>query len=132
MIKREQQYKRKINYIIEKITNLPDASNEFMVDALFYRIHTSIEAAIDLIAMMVKDIGYTVEDDISNIEILIEKKLILPEIGTNLRLYNSLRNILVHRYNKLELEEFNKKIPEIRKTLLKLVGVVENFTKKNR
>jgi uncharacterized protein YutE (UPF0331/DUF86 family) len=38
---------------------------------IFYSIQSIIDAIIDIIAMIVKDLGYSVQDDYSNIDILI-------------------------------------------------------------
>ncbi|MCK4284641.1 MAG: DUF86 domain-containing protein, partial [Candidatus Lokiarchaeota archaeon] len=68
-MKRTEQYRRKLEFIIEKISVLPDNLDEdkFHVDALFYRLQVSIDAAMDVIAMLCKDLGITVKDDYSNI-----------------------------------------------------------------
>ncbi|MEQ9714025.1 MAG: type VII toxin-antitoxin system HepT family RNase toxin [Candidatus Asgardarchaeia archaeon] len=131
MSDRKKQYQRKMDYIIEKIMNLPEPTDDFLIDALFYRIHTCIEATTDLVAMMVKDSGYTVKDDLSNIDTLESNKIISPELAETLKQLNSLRNVLVHRYNKIELEKILRSIDKIRDALLEFVEVVENFIKKN-
>ena len=81
--------------------------------------------------MMVKDSGYTVKDDLSNIDTLESNKIISPELAETLKQLNSLRNVLVHRYNKIELEKILRSIDKIRDALLEFVEVVENFIKKN-
>ncbi|TXT60382.1 MAG: hypothetical protein BAJALOKI2v1_110042 [Promethearchaeota archaeon] len=50
---------RKINFILEKIHNLPKnaTKNEFYLDALFYRLQNSSGAAMDIIAMLFKNLG---------------------------------------------------------------------------
>ena len=42
----------------------PESEKE--VYALFYLVHTSIEAAMDIVAMLVKDIGGVPKDDYEN------------------------------------------------------------------
>ena len=78
-MKRRDQYTRKLEFIADKIAILPDNMNDniFMMDALFYRLQISIDAATDIVAMLSKDLGITVKDDYSNIDEL-EKLTIFP------------------------------------------------------
>ena len=103
-MKRKEQYRRKLEFIIEKILVLPDNLKEdkFHADALFYRLQVSIDAAMDVIAMLCKDLGITVKDDYSNIDELEKLKIFSSSLLKNLRRWNGLRNVLVHRYNKVE------------------------------
>jgi len=101
---RKDQYKRKLEFIIEKITRLPEnvKEDEFYIDALFYRLQVSIDAVMDVIAMLCKDFGITVEDDYTNIDELEKLKIFDPSLIQEMRRYNGLRNVLVHKYNKIE------------------------------
>lgn len=105
-MKRKDKYNRKLEFIIDKITLLPDNVEEdiFYVDALFYRIQVSIDAAMDVIAMLCKDLGITVRDDYSNIDDLESLNIFQTGLLKNLRQLNGLRNVIVHRYNKIEEE----------------------------
>ncbi len=73
---RNEQYQRKLEWILDQISILPpleDESNEnyhFFLDALFYRFQTAIDATMDVVAMLCKDIGESVSDDYNNIEML--------------------------------------------------------------
>jgi uncharacterized protein YutE (UPF0331/DUF86 family) len=52
---------------------------------------------MDIIAKLLKDLGFRVEDDYSNnIEKLVELKIIYEKLGEKLKMCNSLRNWLVH------------------------------------
>ncbi len=106
-MKRKDQYSRKLEFIIDKISILPDniEENIFYIDALFYRLQVSIDAAMDVIAMLCKDLGITVRDDYSNIDDLESLNIFQKDLLKNLRRLNGLRNVLVHRYNKIEEEE---------------------------
>lgn len=103
-MKRKDQYSRKFEFIIDKISLLPDniEENIFYVDALFYRLHVSVDAAMDIVAMLCKDLGITVKDDYSNIDELEGLDLFQKKLLRNLRRLNGVRNVLVHRYNKIE------------------------------
>jgi len=41
---RKEKYLRKINFILEKIENLPEFENDIYRDAYFYRVQRAIEA----------------------------------------------------------------------------------------
>lgn len=67
------------------------------MSGVFYNLLTPIESAMDLCAMLVKDLGKRVEDDYSNVEILYELGVIDKELAENLKMCNGLRNWLVQR-----------------------------------
>jgi len=124
---RIDSYRRKIDYILDKLRELPSSfDNEFMVDALLYRLHTSIEAAMDIIAMLVKDLGKNVMDDYSNIETLNGLGIIDEKLADKLKQLNGLRNIIVHRYNKVDENIIIESLEDIVGTLFKFVEIVEN------
>ncbi len=126
-MKRLNVYYRKINYIVNKLSNLPkDLDNDIVLDAVLYRIHTSIESAMDIIAMLVKDLGLDVEDDYTNIETLEKKGIFDRELADILKRLNGLRNVIVHRYNKIEEQIIKENLDAITESLFKFVSVVEN------
>ena len=125
------RYEEKMNYIFNKITDLPDKlQNELLIDALFYRIHTSIEAAMDIVAMLCKDFGLTVEDDYSNIDCLEKQDIISEDLAEELKRLNGLRNAIVHRYNRLDTTRIVNSVPEIKRILLEFVEVTEDLLRK--
>ena len=103
-MKRINQYHRKLEFIIDKISLLPTNLEQdiFYADALFYRLQVSIDATMDIIAMLCKDFGISVKDDYNNLNELEKLKLFDKELLDYLRRCNGLRNILVHRYNKID------------------------------
>lgn len=130
-MKRKEQYNRKLEFIIDKLSYLPDnvEENIFFVDALFYRLQVSIDAAMDIIAMLCKDLGITVKDDYSNIDELEDLDLFKKELLRNLRRLNGVRNVLVHRYNKIdeeqiisEKENFVKMLKEFARQVEKVIN----------
>lgn len=130
-MKRKDQYSRKLEFIIDKISILPDniEENIFYIDALFYRLQVSIDATMDVIAMLCKDLGITVRDDYSNIDDLESLNIFQTELLKNLRRLNGLRNVLVHRYNKIEEERIiqeKKNFADILKEFVKDVEKIIN------
>ncbi|MHA1671353.1 MAG: DUF86 domain-containing protein [Promethearchaeota archaeon] len=126
---REEQYKRKLEFIIDKISILPDniEDNIFYIDALFYRLKVSVDASMDIIAMLCKDFGITVKDDYSNIDELEELNLFEKELIKDLRRLNGLRNALVHRYNKIEEKSIINEKEHFIKVIKKFVQDVERL-----
>ena len=127
---RKQRYRQKINFIVEKVKSLPlNPANATEVDALLYRILLAIEAAMDLVAMTVKDKGYTVSDDYHNIEKLVTLKVISSSAGEELKKLNGLRNAIVHKYNKFEEEVVIKAAEHIVKVLVSFLKSIEHELK---
>jgi len=124
---RQERYKRKLEFILEKIMHLPEniKDNEFYIDALFYRLQVSIDAVMDVVAMSCKDLGITVKDDYSNMDELEKLKIFSPNLIQELRRWNGLRNVLVHKYNKIEEDLVLQEVDNVVKTLKIFVKEME-------
>ena len=79
---RREQYQRKLEFIIDKVNRLPEAveNDEVRQDALYYRLQNAIDAAMDVVAMLCKDLGFTVKDDYVNLETLEQEGIFTQEI----------------------------------------------------
>ena len=125
---RNKRYKDKIQHIFDYIQNLPlKPKNELEKRGIFYSLQTSIEAMVDLIAMLVKDLGIQVKDDNDNINEIIKIKKLNPELGKKLSQANGLRNIIVHRYNAVDDQIILDSVQEVKDLLLKWVRIIEEF-----
>ncbi len=124
---RIEQYKRKLEFIIDKITVLPEKldDNKFFLDALFYRLQISIDASMDVVAMLCKDLGITVKDDYSNLDEIEKLSIFTPGLTNELRKWNGLRNVLVHKYNKIEEEIVFQNKNRVVETLITFAKEVE-------
>lgn len=127
MIKdRINRYHEKIEYIIEALEQIPEKPERpIEISGTFYNLHTSIESAMDIIAMLLKDLGFRVEDDYSNIEKLVELKIIDEELGEKLKMCNGLRNWLVHRYNRVDTKIVLRSVDEVKDILMKFIERIE-------
>ncbi|MEM4030199.1 MAG: DUF86 domain-containing protein [Thermofilaceae archaeon] len=124
---RFQRYKERIEYIIEALSEIPERPERpIEVSGTFYNLLTSIEAAMDICAMLVKDLGRRVEDDYTNIEYLREIGVIDEELATKLKMCNGLRNWLVHRYNRLDKKLVLESVDRVKETLFEFIRRVEN------
>jgi uncharacterized protein YutE (UPF0331/DUF86 family) len=106
-IERAGRYKDKLDLIFKRAGQaeswLEEVSAEVFLEddktklASYKAFQEAVEASLDLVAMMCKDMGIQPQDDYSNLERLDDlgegSKKVLIEA-------NGLRNHLVHRYNK--------------------------------
>jgi len=124
---RSKRYKDKIQHIFDYIQDLPlIPKNELEKRGIFYSLQTSIEAMVDLIAMLVKDLGIQVKGDNYNINEIIKIKKLDPELGNKLSQANGLRNIIVHRYNAVDDQIILDSVQEVKDLLLKWVRIIED------
>jgi len=122
------RYMEKSDFIVTTIESIPDTlESDIERSAAYYKLHTSIEAAMDIIAMLLKDLGKDVGDDYTNIQSLEGAKAITPKLAERLRRCNGLRDYLVHRYNGLDEEIVLDSIEEVKRTLLEFLGVSERL-----
>ena len=71
------RYREKIEYIIEALENIPESPERSIeISGTFYNLLTAIESAMDIAAMLVKDLGSIVEDDYANVEKLEDLRII--------------------------------------------------------
>jgi len=126
---RNEQYHRKEAYILEMISLFHKPTERDQRDALFYRVQTAIEAAMDLVAMLVTDNRKTIGDDYHNIYTLEEEKILSVSLATQLRKLNGLRNALAHRYNKFEEKIVIDNIDSIKQSLKALVLITTHEQK---
>ena len=123
---RDKRYRDKIQHIFDYIQELPiEPKNELEKRGIFYSLQTSIEAMVDLTAMLVKDLGVQVKDDNLNISEIIKIKKLNPELGEKLKKANGLRNIIVHRYNEIDEQIILDSVQEVKELLLDWIEIIE-------
>jgi len=86
--------------------------SELEKDGILYGVQTTIEGAIDLIAMLVKDLGRDVKDDQNNLAQLQELNIISKSLAEFFLNANGMRNILVYRYNGVKEDLILKQSPQ--------------------
>nr|QNO50779.1 hypothetical protein HMJGLFMP_00021 [Methanosarcinales archaeon ANME-1 ERB6] len=72
--------------------------------ALLYALEVCVDVVLDVVAMATKDLGLTVEDDYTNVEKLEKEKMLTKKESEVIRRFNGLRNAVVHKYNRLDLD----------------------------
>jgi len=124
---RISRYKEKIEYILEALSEIPpEPEKPIEISGTFYNLLTAIEAAMDIAAMLVKDLGKRVEDDYSNIDTLAEIGVIDNKLAEMLKMCSGLRNWLVHRYNRINTRLVLESVEEVREILTKYIEKVEH------
>ncbi len=96
--------------------------------ALLYALEVCVDVVLDVVAMATKDLGLTVEDDYTNVEKLEKEKMLTKKESELIRRFNGLRNAVVHKYNRLDLDAVQRglnKIEVLYEVLDKLVGAME-------
>lgn len=126
---RLQQYSTKINYIVEKLYTIPDEidlEDSLYVDGILYRVQTSIEAIMDIIAMHIHDCGISVSDDYNNIELIASDIQLSADIESNLKKLNGMRNAIVHRYGNVDAELVICNLDTIKETISEFIDNIED------
>lgn len=127
-IPRKKRYREKIDFIVEKIESFPKKDlTSLEKDGIFYGLIVIIEAAFDMTAMILKDVGKKVEDNYTNISSLQEVRKIPENLGEKLKKCNELRNLLVHRYNAIDDEVALDSVEEVKNILYEFIEFVEGF-----
>jgi len=129
---RKKRYLEKLEWIENEVEFT--ASQNFQGDverrAVLYSILTAVEATMDLVAMLTKDLGFSVEDDYTNINKLHSEGVIEEDEAELLRRFNGLRNAIAHHYNHLDLSRVEDAIAHLSKlydVAVKLVKIGEKL-----
>lgn len=85
---------------------------------------------MDLLAMMLKDEGLVPKDDYSNIDLILEKKIMDKKLSDVLKESNGLRNRVIHEYNGLNSEIAYKSMLELLPSFDAFLGTVEKWLQK--
>jgi uncharacterized protein YutE (UPF0331/DUF86 family) len=127
---RKKRYLEKLEKFEEEFYFIKEhkIEDEITKRALLYSLQLCVDIAMDVVAMLVKDVGLNVEDDYTNIEKLLNNDIIIKDEETILKQYNGVRNAIVHKYDKLNLdivEEGLKRIDELYEIIIKLIEFYE-------
>jgi len=88
------------------------------------------EVSMDVVAMLMRDMGLVVEDDYTNIEKLTREVVMDKDECETLKDYNGRRNAVVHRYNHPDMKYVEgglSGIGELYSIVAKLSGVYEQL-----
>lgn len=131
-MERASVYRRKLDVIVQALAKLPapdfgapTSLSLLEKEGVFHVVQVSIDAALDIAAMLVKDAGDIPADDYHNLDTLVRLEVIPPTLADRLRQLNGLRNAIVHKYNAFEEERVFESLDEIGQALLEFVDVAE-------
>ncbi len=135
---RIRRYEDKISFITEDLEWLnkwlPADEEEFIADvktrkAIYKLVQEITDCIMDLVAMMIKDEGRTVQDDYSNLIRMRELGIINVKLEKGLRELNGLRNVLVHRYNGIDDRLAFRSIMGLEDTIREFLKVIKSWLK---
>ena len=134
---RKERYLEKLEVFEEEMdfTESHSICDEVTERALLHSLQVCVEVAMDIVSMLVKDVGLVVEDDYTNIDKLAKEGIIGTEETRALKDYNGLRNSVVHRYTNLDMERVESGLEGIEKLydiIEKLVHVYEKIEEKSQ
>ena len=131
---RRKRYLEKLEVFEEEMEFIEAKAKTLVVEddvtkrALLYALEVCVDVVLDVVAMATKDLGLAVEDDYTNVEKLEKEKMLTKKESELIRRFNGLRNAVVHKYNRLDLDAVQRglnKIKVLYEVLDKLVGAME-------
>lgn len=134
---RLRSYMRKLDHMLTRISNIEEwlegmTVDEFLRDlktklAVYKAFQEVVDAAMDICAMMCKDLGIAPSDDYTNISRLAEVGVSDQRLREALTRANGLRNRPVHHYNKLDDRIAYESIRELIPSLVRFAEVIEEW-----
>ncbi len=134
---RKERYNQKLNELKDRVVFLEShlswkeefLSNRVLKKAVYKEFQEAAEIISDIIAMIVKDCNFSVEDDYKNIEI-VSNFINIESIKNELKSINGLRNILVHEYNGINDSLAYDSITSFLPAIKKFITLVEEWLRK--
>ncbi len=122
----EDRYLSKLERFFEEeeFISAHRVEDEVTERAMLHALEIAVEVSMDIIAMNIRDMGLKVEDDATNIEKITNKGIISKSDADLLRQMNGIRNFIVHRYNKLDMDIVNEALSRIGE----LKGIIVKIT----
>jgi uncharacterized protein YutE (UPF0331/DUF86 family) len=124
------RYKEKISYIFECLREIDEVMPEpsgIVLKGVFYDLSSAIEAMMDMIAMLCKDLGIMPRGDYENIQSLHKRNTISESLASRLAKCNGLRNVLVHQYNGIDEARVISSVRRVEEDMREFIRVVEGF-----
>jgi uncharacterized protein YutE (UPF0331/DUF86 family) len=127
-LKQEDRYLSKVERFIkeEEFIMTHTIENDVTERALLYSLQVSVEISMDIVAMKIRDMGLKVDDDATNIDKITGKGIISQEEADFLKEMNGVRNFVVHRYDRLDMNIINEAISRIDELKSIVIKVAEH------
>lgn len=94
---------------------------------IYHTYQLASQVVTDLAAMIVKDLKIPVKDDYTNLQILVENRILPKEYNPVLKRMRGLRNRIAHDYNGLIDEVAYPGIREIQPELVEFAKYIEHW-----
>jgi uncharacterized protein YutE (UPF0331/DUF86 family) len=99
----------------EPINKIVENEEYLLLMGIYHTVQSAVACIIDIIAMINKDFTNLVQDNYSNLDYLIEQKIIKKEMKSGIKELIGLRNRLAHDYNgiidEMAWESIEKNMP---------------------
>lgn len=119
-----EEFEREYDFIKEHRQDLENSTTE---RAIFYSLRVCVESSMDIVAMLTKDLGITVEDNYTNIKRLEEKNYLTEKEANHLRNFNGLRNAIVHKYNNIKKNKIKKGINQMKELYNVITKLIKQY-----
>ena len=132
----KNRIKEKIERLVDRIEFIEEHLNEKILEdrilrkAIYKEFQEAVEIMTDICALATRKLNSSAKDDYSNIDFLVEKKVIKEEMGKKLKETNGLRNRLIHEYNGLDNKLVYRSIKELIIYLKKFSMVILEWIEK--
>ncbi|MEK6981817.1 MAG: DUF86 domain-containing protein [Candidatus Micrarchaeota archaeon] len=133
-IERLKRYTDKFKLIEKRMGEFEEWKDDFLDDeksrlACYMAFEQIIEFSMDLTAMICKDTSSLPKDNFSNIECILEKKIISDTISKSLKVASGLRNRIVQNYEGLDSELAYESMVELLPDLEDFLEMVDQWLK---
>jgi uncharacterized protein YutE (UPF0331/DUF86 family) len=91
---------------------------------MYKEFQEAVEAAADICALMRRILDSSAQDDYSNVDYLVEREIIPPDLGQSLKEANGLRNRLVYEYDGINDRIAYASITRLIEALRESYGVI--------
>ncbi len=126
---RRIRYMGKISYIFDCLAEIEEVLPEptgIVLKGVYYDLSSAIEAVMDIIAMLCKDLGIMPRGDYENIQSLQSRGLISKNLAQGLARCNGLRYVIVHQYNGIDDALVIKSNLGVEKDMRAFIRIVED------
>ncbi|MFA5612983.1 MAG: DUF86 domain-containing protein [Methanoculleus sp.] len=121
---------QKAEELIDRIEFIERHFSDAMLDdrilrkALYKEFQEAVEVVTDICALSRRMLRSSAEDDYTNIDYLVDAKVLKPETGRDMKSANGLRNRLVHEYDGINDHTAYAAMQRLMPSMQKFVGEV--------
>lgn len=123
---------------IERIKNMDFTleeleSNQDIQDLISHRLHTAVEAAIDIASHLISSLGLFQKEEARDLFIeLAGNKIISKDLAYNLGKACGLRNLIIHEYGSLDFSKLYYDYKDDLKDLEEFIREIYLYLEKNK